>query len=429
VLRRSPRADRAEHTPADAVNAAAVTFADWEFDLVSRRLVSPSGVEGKLSNREFNLLAAFVAAPNRVLSRGELLSLSRKFGDEIFERSIDILIFRLRQKIEESGTDVQLIKTQRGAGYIFTPEVKPIRYHIMEAATTAATLEQLGSTTGVNHLLTDVVLPDGMNRRKQAEQEIQKINEDLERRVEERTAELPTAQDTLLRNERLSTLTQLTATVSNELRNPLGVIRTSAYTLRGKLTGGEPRTERMLDRIERNVVRCDRIIDELLDFTRISQLEPEPTFLDVWLEETLNEQNLPSGVVLRLALDRPNLALSLDRDRFRRAIINVFNNACQAMIGDGNEDADSKEHTLTVRTQESAGRIDVIFLDTGPGIPPDVYKRIFEPLYSTKGFGVGLGLPAVKHIMEQHGGGIEIESEEGCGTRVCLWLPNSPSAH
>ncbi len=127
VLRRTRGVDRAEHTPADAVNAAAVTFADWEFDLVHRRLFSPSGVAVKLSNSEFSLLAAFVATPNRVLSRGKLLSLSRKFGDEILERSIDILIFRLRQKIEESGKDVQLIITQRGAGYIFTPEVKPIR--------------------------------------------------------------------------------------------------------------------------------------------------------------------------------------------------------------------------------------------------------------------------------------------------------------
>ncbi len=127
VLRRTRRGDRAEHTPADVINAAAVAFADWEFDLVDRRLVSPSEVEVKLSNSEFNLLAAFVAAPNRVLSRGQLLCLSRKYGDEILERSIDIQIFRLRQKIEVSSRDVPLIKTQRGAGYIFTPKVKPIR--------------------------------------------------------------------------------------------------------------------------------------------------------------------------------------------------------------------------------------------------------------------------------------------------------------
>ncbi|MCZ6860076.1 MAG: ATP-binding protein, partial [Alphaproteobacteria bacterium] len=265
-----------------------------------------------------------------------------------------------------------------------------------------------------------------VTERKRAEQEIQKLNEDLERRVEERTAELRAAQDTLVQNERLSTLGQLTATVSHELRNPLGVIRTSAFTLRKALPERGPRVERTLDRIERNVVRCDRIIDELLDFTRISELEPQPTSLDVWLEETLNEQTLPTGVALRLAFDRPNIAVSFDHDRFRRAIINIFDNACQAMIGVANEDTDSKENTLTVRTRESAGRIEVIFLDTGPGIPPDVYKKIFEPLYSTKGFGVGLGLPVVKHIMEQHGGGIEIDSEEGRGTRVCLWLPTGP---
>lgn len=127
VLRRTRRAEGTDLTAADAINAAAVDFAGWKFDLVDRRLVSPSGVEVKLTNSEFSILTAFVAAPQRVLSRGDLLALSRKYGDEVFERSIDIQIFRLRQKIEESGKDAQLIKTQRGVGYIFTPDVKPIR--------------------------------------------------------------------------------------------------------------------------------------------------------------------------------------------------------------------------------------------------------------------------------------------------------------
>ena len=285
-----------------------------------------------------------------------------------------------------------------------------------------------GAVIGISCVVEDVtVRNEAVAARNEAVAALRQANDELEQRVQERTAELRAAQDTLLRNERLSTLGQLTATVSHELRNPLGVIRTSAFTLRGKLTGGEPRAERTLDRIERSVVRCDRIIDELLDFTRISQLEPKPTSLEAWLEETLNEQTLPSGVALRLAFDRPDMAVSLDHDRFRRAIINVFDNACQAMIGDALEDADSDEHILTVRTQESDGRIEVIFEDTGPGIPPDVYQKIFEPLYSTKGFGMGLGLPVVKQIMEQHGGGIEIDSEEGRGTKVCLWLPTSPS--
>jgi PAS domain S-box-containing protein len=233
----------------------------------------------------------------------------------------------------------------------------------------------------------------------------------------------------LLRQERMATLGQLTATVSHELRNPLGVIRTSAFVLREGLNGEAPNIRRSLERIERSVVRCDRIIDELLDFTRISDLVLEPTAIDAWLEETLNEQVMPPGVALRLELAMPDMAVPFDRDRFRRAIINVFDNGYQAIIGKGREDTDSAEHSLTVRTRKHDGRVEVIFEDTGPGIAPEVYEHIFEPLFSTKGFGVGLGLPVVKQIMEQHGGGIEIESEEGRGARVCLWLPISHSIH
>ena len=211
------------------------------------------------------------------------------------------------------------------------------------------------------------------------------------------------------------------------MRNPLGVIRASAFTLRNELADGEPRVARAVNRIDRNIVRCDRIIDELLDFTRISQLQPELTLLDSWLEETLNEQTLPSGVALRWGFDMPNLEVPFDRDRFRRAVINVFDNACQAIAAVGLENSGSEEGTLTVRTRAHDGRADVVFEDTGPGMPHDVYEKIFEPLYSTKGFGVGLGLPVVKQIMELHGGDVEIESEVGRGTRVCLWLPNGPS--
>jgi PAS domain S-box-containing protein len=231
----------------------------------------------------------------------------------------------------------------------------------------------------------------------------------------------------LLHQERLATLGKLTATVSHELRNPLGVIRTSAFGLGQELKKTTSRARRSLERIERSVIRCDRIIDEILDFTRIQDIELGSTPLDAWLEETLNEQTLPSDVILRSDSGMPGRVVPLDRDRFRRAIVNVFDNACQAMTGDGMEAVSSEQRVLTVRTQERDGRAEVIFEDTGPGIPPDVYGRIFEPLFSTKGFGVGLGLPAVQQIMEQHGGGIEIDSEEGRGTRVCLWLPSGDS--
>ncbi len=233
----------------------------------------------------------------------------------------------------------------------------------------------------------------------------------------------------LLRQERLATLGRLTATVSHELRNPLGVISTSTYLLHKVLPDHDSRATRALERIDRNVLRCDRIIDEMLDFTHIPKLELEPTPIDTWLQEVVTDQTLPSEVTLRWALGLPNSPVSVDRDRFRRVVINVFDNACQAMTGEGTTYTGSKECTLTVRTQERNGHVEVIFEDTGPGIPCEINERIFEPLFSTKSFGIGLGMPMVKRIMEQHGGSIEIESEDGRGARVRLCLPTSHPLH
>ncbi len=232
----------------------------------------------------------------------------------------------------------------------------------------------------------------------------------------------------VLRQERLATLGQLTATVSHELRNPLGVIRTSAFIAKEGWSDATPRVQRALDRIDRSVVRCDRIIGELLDFTRFSDLETEPTALDSWLESTLAEQVLPSQVELRRDFNMAGIDLSIDRDRIRRAVINLFDNACQAMISPDSENDVDAHHILTVTTRALDDRVEIVFEDTGPGIPADVRPMIFEPLFSTKGFGVGLGLPTVKQILEQHGGDIDIDSVPGQGTRVRLWLPRSPGA-
>ncbi len=232
----------------------------------------------------------------------------------------------------------------------------------------------------------------------------------------------------LLRQERLATLGRLTATVSHELRNPLGVIRTSAFIAKGGRTDADPRVQRALERIERSVVRCDRIIDELLDFTRISDLEPEPTPLDSWLDSTLSEQVLPSEIELRRDFNVAGIDVAIDRDRIRRAVINVFDNACQAMTDPAASNDGDVRHILTVTTRVLDDRVEIIFEDNGPGIPAEVRPMIFEPLFSTKGFGVGLGLPAVKQIMEQHGGGIDVDSLPGQGARVRLWLPRTPGA-
>ena len=105
---------------------AMVEFADWQFDLMTQRLKAPDGRDIELTKAEFALLTAFVKRPQRVLSRDQLLELTRADGAEVFDRSIDVLILRLRRKIEANPSEPQLIRTERGAGYIFDVKVRSV---------------------------------------------------------------------------------------------------------------------------------------------------------------------------------------------------------------------------------------------------------------------------------------------------------------
>src|SRR4030095_5975162 len=120
LLRRS----RANQSVADGLaRIRAYRFAGWELNVRLRRLKTPQGEVVTTTNSEFNLLVAFLAAPQRVLSREQLLELSRLHNDEVYDRSVDVQVGRLRRKIERKGAQTQLIRTERGAGYIFTAAV------------------------------------------------------------------------------------------------------------------------------------------------------------------------------------------------------------------------------------------------------------------------------------------------------------------
>ncbi len=124
LLRRA----RAQETVADGLQKIrAYRFAGWELNVRLRRLMTASGDIVVLTNTEFNLLAAFLAAPSRVLSRDQLLGLSRLHNDEVYDRSIDVQVGRLRKKIQPEETQPPLIKTERGAGYVFTAAVEVVR--------------------------------------------------------------------------------------------------------------------------------------------------------------------------------------------------------------------------------------------------------------------------------------------------------------
>ncbi|MDB5862394.1 MAG: Two-component system response regulator [Betaproteobacteria bacterium] len=124
LLRRS----RAQQTVADGLaRIRAYRFEGHELSVRLRRLTTRSGDRVALSNSEFNLLVAFLAAPQRVLSRDQLLNLSRLHNDEVYDRAIDVQVGRLRRKLGGTGMQPQFIRTERGVGYVFTPEVETVR--------------------------------------------------------------------------------------------------------------------------------------------------------------------------------------------------------------------------------------------------------------------------------------------------------------
>jgi signal transduction histidine kinase len=198
----------------------------------------------------------------------------------------------------------------------------------------------------------------------------------------------------------------------------LGTVRTSIYAINDAIKRDKPELiERASGLAERNILRCVGIIEELLDFTRFKEINAEETGIDDWLTEIIHGRRIPQDLT---CVFEPGckLEIPIDRERLRRAVENVINNAIQAL-----QDKESSGNTFTVATRVDKGWLAISVADTGPGIPDECVGKIFEPLYSTRGFGVGLGLPIVEDIVGLHGGWVEVVTETGCGTTVVLWIP------
>ena len=174
-----------------------------------------------------------------------------------------------------------------------------------------------------------------------------------------------------------------------------------------------------MERMERGIVRCDAIISDLFDYSGDRPVDLCPTELDPWLAALLDEYELPPNVVLQREL-HSGAVVSLGADRFRRCLLNLLDNACQAMEG--------PDGRLTVATSVEGSRAAVRVADTGCGISPGMLEKIFEPLYSSKSLGVGLGLPIVRQIVNLHGGTVEVQSQVGRGTAFTVWLPTAAAS-
>lgn len=263
--------------------------------------------------------------------------------------------------------------------------------------------------------------------RKQTERALEEYRAHLEELVKRRTAALTQeiaererAESALARNERLAGIGQLAATLGHELRNPLGTIRSSVATLGNHRDDDPIAYRRSLERIERNIDRCAHIIEQILDYTREHPLALSNTSIDTWCSAVASELEPPDGIAF-VVNAASGAEVDIDRERLRHALVNVIENAWQAVMDSGQE----REPRVAVATQASNGWVDVLISDNGPGVPPVDVDHIFEPLFSTKSFGVGLGLPLVKRLVEAHGGEVEVRTNPEGGATFVLRLPAS----
>jgi len=250
--------------------------------------------------------------------------------------------------------------------------------------------------------------------RKRAEEALKEYSERLEEMAEERTKELREAQEGLIRKEKLAALGELAAGVGHELRNPLGVISNAAYFLKMTLSDADQTTREYLELISSEVRDAEKTISDLLSYPRIQPAEREEVAVSHLVAQVLEKQPPPEKVKVTTNIPSGLSPVFVDPHQIGQVLFNLVTNAYQAMPEGGN---------LTITAQEEPGQVAVSITDTGLGIAQENMAKIFEPLFTTRAKGIGLGLPVSRDLVEANGGSIQVHSEAGKGSTFTAFLP------
>jgi two-component system sensor histidine kinase HydH len=251
----------------------------------------------------------------------------------------------------------------------------------------------------------------------------QKLNEMLA----ETNRQLERAQAEARRSERLAALGQLSAGLAHEIRNPLAVIKGSAETLNKKLASADSLSGELAGYISSEVNRVDALVSRFLDFARPSQLELRPQEVAPLIQHALKAARdrwpdapveLETELTGKLPLVRADAALC------EQVFTNLALNAYEAM---GTEGGMLRVSAKAVDSARQGGNkqhgVIIEFQDTGPGVPPELREQIFNPFFTTKKTGVGLGLSIVSKIVDDHRGWISVVNGAGIGACFRLFLP------
>lgn len=224
------------------------------------------------------------------------------------------------------------------------------------------------------------------------------------------------------RLENLASLTNLAAAVAHEIKNPLAAISIHVQLLRKNFKACnvdiDKKAQKHLDVVEEEIERLNKIVVDFLFAVRPLRCEFAPLKLNTLIRSlftTFQEEFSAAGISIILQLDEELPVIQADERFLRQALMNILTNAKAAMMPAGGE--------LSIITCFDEGNVYITIADTGKGIPPDVLHKIFEPYFTTKPDGSGLGLTMTYKVIKEHGGDIQVHSESGKGTRFTLMLP------
>jgi len=260
------------------------------------------------------------------------------------------------------------------------------------------------------------------NELREAHEELKLANTDLEKRVNERTAEVFQYQQRLIRQEKLAAVGQVSGNIAHELRNPLGAIKQSIfflnrYTKKYHLIDEHPKFGEHLEIMDEELKTADHVISSLLDMSRVKKMERKEVELEVMIGDLQTRCRVLPPKQFETTVTPSPLNIYADPLQLRQVLVNLVHNAKDATPPDGKIE-------VTAKLNNETRFVTITVSDNGSGIEKESLERIFEPLYTTKSKGTGLGLSICKQIIEEHHQGrMEVESEVGVGTRFIIHLP------
>ena len=268
-----------------------------------------------------------------------------------------------------------------------------------------------GQPVGILALIADIT------ERKCLQTKLSEYSQKLEELVQKRTEQLKKTQAELVKSERFAAIGELAGMVGHDLRNPLTGIKNSAYFMKKKGDAiSQTQAKEMLETIDKCVDYSNKIVNDLLDYSREVHLESQEESLKKLLSDSLNLLNIPEKIKIQNNLnDEPTV--KVDADKIKRVFINLIKNALDVMPNGGK---------ITIHSKQVNGDLEVSFADTGPGINDEVLPKLFSPLFTTKAQGMGFGLAICKRIIEAHGGKIAVRTVKDKGTIFTLTFPIEP---